>query len=333
MTAQETEIDSRLAVDVGGGLRLKNPVMPASGCFGPEMGSLFDLGLLGALVPKTIFYAERAGNPAPRTAETPAGMLNSIGIPSRGVEHFLTDLLPQYTAHDAPVIVSIGGLRMDDYDRLAERLNGETGVAGLEVNISCPNLEAGGMEIGANPANVERVVRGVSDRFGGPVIAKLTPNVTSITEIALAAEQGGATAISAINTLSGMVIDVDNRRTVTGTMTGGVSGPGIRPIAVRMVWQVANAVGIPVIGVGGITSARDALEFILAGATAVGIGTANFTRPVTMLDIIEGLTTYIETHSIANIADIRGHLEEGMRVAIETPPTATPLAHARAAAE
>ena len=326
MAVQDAELDNRLAVDLGAGLTLKNPVMPASGCFGWEMGTLFDLGQLGALVPKTIFYGARAGNPAPRTAESPAGMLNSIGIPSRGVEHFLKESLPEYTKYDSPVIVSIGGLAVDEYDRLAERLNGEPGVAGLEVNISCPNLEAGGMEIGASPVNVERVLRGVSDRFDGPVIAKLTPNVTSIADIARASEQGGATAISAINTLSGMVIDVDNRRTVTGTMTGGVSGPAIRPIAVRMVWQVCSAVSIPVIGAGGITSARDALEFILAGATAVAIGTANFTRPTTMLDVINGLRQYIDTHNLTGISDIRGHLEEGMRVAIEPPPPATPVA-------
>lgn len=326
MVVQDTETDTRLGVDLGAGLTLKNPVMPASGCFGPEMGALFDLGQLGALVPKTIFYGERAGNPAPRTAESPAGMLNSIGIPSRGVEHFLTELLPEYAKYSSPVIVSIGGLGIEEYDRLAERLNGEPGVAGLEVNISCPNLEAGGMEIGASPTNVERVVRGVSDRFDGPVIAKLTPNITNIADIAQASEQGGATAISAINTLSGMVIDVDNQRTVTGTMTGGVSGPAIRPVAVRMVWQVCSAVSLPVIGIGGITSTRDALEFILAGATAVAVGTANFTRPTTMLDVIEGLKTYMETHHLNSISDIRGRLKEGMRVAIDPLRPATPVA-------
>ncbi len=325
MAGSGASADSRLTVDLGAGLVIKSPVMPASGCFGPEMGTLFDLDQLGALVPKTIFYGERAGNPAPRTAETPAGMLNSIGIPSRGVEHFLTEILPQYTQYNSPVIVSIGGLAVREYDQLAERLNGEPGVAGLEVNISCPNLEAGGMEIGADPANVERVLRGVSDRFRGPVIAKLTPNITSISQIARAAEAGGATAISAINTLSGMVIDVDNRRTVTGTMTGGVSGPAIRSIAVRMVWQICAAVSVPVIGIGGIASPRDALEFILAGATAVAVGTANFTRPTTMLDVIDGLRHYVDSNHLSNISEVRGALEQGMRVAIEPLRPATPV--------
>ena len=308
--------DSRLAVDIGG-LALQNPVMPGSGCFGPEMGAIFDLGRLGALVPKTIFYHPRSGNPAPRTAETPAGMLNSIGIPSRGVEHFLASILPGYLKYGVPTIVSIGGLGVSDYWDLAERLNGVPGVAGIEVNISCPNLEAGGLEIGADPPTVELVIRGVTDRFHGPVIAKLTPNVTSIAEIARASEAGGATAVSAINTLSGMVIDVDSRRAATGTMTGGVSGPAIRPIAVRMVWQVSQAVGIPVIGMGGITSARDALEFFLAGATAVAVGTANFTRPTTMLEVIDGLHEYIDEHGLGSILDLRGQLETGAVVAIE----------------
>ena len=312
-----TATDDRLKVDLGAGLVLRNPVLPASGCFGPEIGHFFDLAVLGALVPKTIFYGERAGNPAPRTAESPAGMLNSIGIPSRGVEHFLTDLLPQYGVYDAPIIVSIGGLAPGEYDALAERLNGELGVAGLEVNISCPNLEAGGLEIGSDPHMVERVIRGVSDRFHGPVIAKLTPNVTSIGDIARASEAGGATAISAINTFSGMVIDVEARRTATGTMTGGVSGPAIRPMAVRMVWQACRAVSLPVIGIGGISSTRDAIEFILAGATAIGIGTANFTRPMTMHDIITGLGQYVDDNDLNSILDIRGQLQEGALNAIE----------------
>ena len=316
-SATTTAADERLQVDLGAGLVLRNPVLPASGCFGPEIGHFFDLAVLGALVPKTIFYGARAGNPAPRTAESPAGMLNSIGIPSRGVEHFLTDILPQYALYDAPIIVSIGGLAASEYDALAERLDGELGVAGLEVNISCPNLEAGGLEIGADPHMVERVIRGVSDRFNGPIIAKLTPNVTSIGDIARASEAGGATAISAINTFSGMVIDVEARRTATGTMTGGVSGPAIRPMAVRMVWQACRAVSLPVIGIGGIASTRDAIEFFLAGATAVGVGTANFTSPMTMHDIIEGLRQYVEDNGLSSIQDIRGQLQEGAVNAIE----------------
>ncbi|MDA1096384.1 MAG: nitronate monooxygenase, partial [Chloroflexi bacterium] len=217
----------------------------------------------------------------------------------------------------APTIVSIGGLKVSEYFELSERLNGVLGVAGLEINISCPNLEAGGLEIGADPKTVESVVRGVVDRFEGPVIVKLTPNVTSITEIARAAEAGGATALSAINTFSGMVVDVESRRTVTGTMTGGVSGPAIRPMAVRMVWQVSNAVAIPIIGMGGITSALDALSFILAGASGVAVGTANFTHPTTMIEIIVGLGRFLDEHRVEQITDLIGQLEPGAMVVSE----------------
>ncbi|MBI4236317.1 MAG: dihydroorotate dehydrogenase [Chloroflexi bacterium] len=308
--------DPRLAVNIGG-LALKSPVMPASGCFGLEMAALIDLNALGALVPKTIFYHSRSGNPAPRLAETPSGMLNSIGIPSLGVEHFVTDLLPRYRQYRPPIIVSIGGLAVHEYWDLAERLDGVPGVAGLEINISCPNLEAGGLEIGADPHTVEAVVRGVADRFHGPLIAKLTPNVTSIAEIARAAEVGGATALSAINTFSGMVIDVESRRTATGTMTGGLSGPAIRPLAVRMVWQVARAVRIPVIGMGGITNTRDALEFFLAGATAIAVGTANFTRPTTMIEIIRGLSQHLDDQRFDSVTALIGRLEVGALVVTE----------------
>ena len=309
--------EDALAVDIGGGLGLQNPVMPASGCFGPELARIIDLNLLGALVPKTIFFNPRAGNPAPRIAESPAGMLNSIGIPSKGVEHFLDSIFPAYKGYDPPTIVSIGGLAIHEYFELAARLNGVPGVAALEINISCPNLEAGGLEIGADPRNVEDVVRGVTDRFHGPVIAKLTPNVTSIAEIARASEAGGATAVSAINTFSGMVVDVEARRPISGTNTGGISGPAVRPMAVRMVWQVANAVRIPVIGMGGITNADDALQFILAGATAIAVGTANFTHPATMVEVVDGLRSYLDERSIGSIAELTGAMEAGEIVVTE----------------
>ncbi|HZU06934.1 MAG TPA: dihydroorotate dehydrogenase [Chloroflexota bacterium] len=298
--------DPRLAVDLGGGLRLRNPVMPASGCFGPEMGALVDLNVLGALVTKTIFYHPRAGNPSPRLAETPAGMLNSVGIPSRGVEDFLARILPAYLRYQPPTIVSIGGLSIREYWDLAARLDGVPGVAALEVNISCPNLEAGGLEIGANPEHVAAVIHGVVRRFRGPVIAKLTPNVTRISDIALAAEEAGATAISAINTFVGMAIDVRQRRTVTGTATAGLSGPAIKPLALRMVWETARAVRVPVIGMGGISNAQDALEFILAGATAVAIGTANFARPTAMHDTIAGLSRFLDEEGIGDIRELVG---------------------------
>jgi dihydroorotate dehydrogenase (NAD+) catalytic subunit len=311
-------MDNPLAVDIGGGLHLQNPVLPASGCFGPELAGIIDLNALGALVPKTIFFNPRAGNPAPRIAESPAGMLNSIGIPGKGIEHFISSILPGYTAlKEVPTIVSIGGLAVHEYFELADRLNGVDGVAGLEINISCPNLEAGGLEIGADTRTVEQVVRGVTDRFTGPVIAKLTPNVTSIAEIARASESGGATAVSAINTFSGMVVDVQARRPVSGTTTGGISGPAIRPMAVRMVWQVSNAVTIPVIGIGGINNAHDALEFILAGATAVAIGTANFTHPTTMIEVTHDLLAYLDENGIKHISDLTGSLEATALVVTE----------------
>ncbi len=298
----------RLAVDLGAGLRLQNPVLPASGCFGVEMATLVDLNALGALVPKTIFYGARAGNPSPRLAETPAGMLNSVGIPSRGIDHFLQHILPAYRRFRPPTIVSIGGLSIREYWDLAARLNGVPGVAGLELNVSCPNLEAGGLEIGASPENVAAVVYGVVQRFDGPVIAKLTPNVTRINDIALAAEEAGATAISAINTFVAMAIDVRARRPLTGTPTAGISGPAIKPMALRMVWETARTVRVPVIGMGGISNAQDALEFILAGATAVAIGTANFTRPTAMYDTIAGLRRYLAEEGVADVRELVGAL-------------------------
>ncbi len=300
--------DPRLAVDLGAGLRLQSPVLPASGCFGVEMATLVDLNALGALVPKTIFYGARAGNPSPRLAETPAGMLNSVGIPSRGIDHFLQHILPAYRRFRPPTIVSIGGLSIREYWDLAARLNGVPGVAGLELNVSCPNLEAGGLEIGASPENVAAVVYGVVQRFDGPVIAKLTPNVTRINDIALAAEEAGATAISAINTFVAMAIDVRARRPLTGTPTAGISGPAIKPMALRMVWETARTVRVPVIGMGGISNAQDALEFILAGATAVAIGTANFTRPTAMHDTIAGLRRYLAEEGVADVRELVGAL-------------------------
>lgn len=297
----------RLGVRVGG-LELANPVMPASGCFGPELGALIDLDRLGALVTKTVFFGPRSGNPAHRLAETHGGMLNSVGIPSRGVDSFVERILPAYARWRPPTIVSIGGLAVDEYFMLAERLGDLPGVAALEVNVSCPNLEAGGIEMGANPREVERVVRGVVDRARVPVFAKLTPNVTSIVELATASEQGGAAAITAINTFVGLAIELDERRPVLGTALGGLSGPAIKPLALRMVWAVARSVSIPVIGVGGISSARDALEFLVVGARAVQVGTATFTRPNAMLTILDGMEAYLREHRIADVNELIGTL-------------------------
>jgi dihydroorotate dehydrogenase (NAD+) catalytic subunit len=299
----------RSAVRIGS-LELANPVMPASGCFGPELGQLIDLNQLGALVTKTIFFGPRSGNPAHRLAETYGGMLNSVGIPSPGVEVFLTDILPRYTAWQPPTIVSIGGLTVGEYFQVADRLAGVPEIDALEVNISCPNLEAGGLEIGAVPATVEEVLRGVVDRSTVPVIAKLTPNVTSIADIARAAEAGGATAISAINAVMGMEIDLRTRRAEIGATTAGWSGPAIKPLALRMVWQAANAVSLPVIGIGGIATAEHALEFILAGASAVQIGSASFTHPDTLVRVASDIDKWLEEHEV-DLVDLVGTLQVG----------------------
>jgi dihydroorotate dehydrogenase (NAD+) catalytic subunit len=235
-------------------------------------------------------------------------MLNSVGIPSRGVEYFVERSLPEYARWRPPTIVSIGGLSVDEYFMLAERLNGVPGVAALEVNVSCPNLEAGGIEMGANPREVERVVRGVVDRSRVPVLAKLTPNVTSIVDLAMASEQGGAAAITAINTFVGLAIELDERRPILGTALGGLSGPAIKPMALRMVWAVARSVEIPVIGVGGISTARDALEFLVVGARAIQVGTATFTRPNAMLNILDGMTEYLRARGIGDVNALVGTL-------------------------
>lgn len=296
-----------------GPLRLSNPVMPASGCFGPELGTLIDLNRLGALVTKTVFARPRSGNPAHRLHETEAGMLNSVGIPSRGLEFFINETLPEYRRFEPPTIVSIGGLSVADFWDIAERLRDIPGIAALEVNISCPNLEAGGLEIGGNPKTVEAVIRGVVDRSNVPTIAKLTPNVTSIAEIARAAEAGGAAALSAINTLVGLAVDLSRSCLSLGSGVGGLSGPAIKPIALRMVWEVCNAVDIPVIAVGGIASAADALEFLAVGAKAVQVGTATFTRPDAMIRIIDGIETYLVGHGNGSIQEFIGSVRTDPR--------------------
>lgn len=301
----------RLAVTIAPGLELANPVMPASGCFGPELGAIVDLDHLGALVTKTIFLNPRSGNPAHRVTETHGGMLNSVGIPSRGVGAFVDELLPRYAAYRPPTIVSIGGLSIEEYFDVADRLADVPHVAALELNISCPNLEAGGLEIGANPHHVERVVRGVVDRVQVPVISKLTPNVTSITDIARASEAGGAAAVTAINAIVGMAVDLRGRRTQLGNNTGGLTGPATKALALRMVWQVARAISLPVIGVGGICTAEDALEFLVVGATAVQVGTATFTRPDTMLRIISGLRAWLAREGVADVRELIGSLQTG----------------------
>ncbi|MEU4643270.1 dihydroorotate dehydrogenase [Micromonospora sp. NPDC023814] len=301
---QRTSID--LSVTLGD-IRLSNPVMPASGCFGPELGTLVPLDELGALVTKTVFAAVRSGNPAHRITETPDGMLNSVGIPSPGIDEFRSRVLPRYLATNVPTIISVGGLTVAEYWTATEQLAGH-GAAALEVNVSCPNLEHGGLAIGTDAATVERVVSGVVARSHVPVFVKLTPNVTSIVDIARAAERAGATAITVANTFPAMSVDAARRTAVLGNGVGGLSGPAVKPIALRLVWQAARAVGIPVIGCGGISSARDVLEFLLAGASAVQVGTANFARPYAMAEIVRELGPLLAASGTMSVSEVVGSL-------------------------
>ena len=289
-------------------LRLRNPVMVASGCFGYglEYARYIDIQRLGAIVCKGTTLRPRAGNPTPRLAETPAGMLNSIGLQNPGVEAVIAEYAPVWTAWEVPVIVNIAGDTVEEYAELARQLDEVPGVAGLEVNISCPNVEAGGMVFGVDPTAAAAVTRAVRQATTLPLIVKLTPNTTNVVGIAQAAVEAGADAISLINTLRGMVMDVEARRPVLARGVGGLSGPAIRPVALAMVYEVAGAVDVPVIGLGGITTANDALEFLLAGATAVQIGTACFVDPQAPLRVLEGIADWLERSGVCRIGEIVG---------------------------
>ncbi len=297
----------KMQVDIAG-ISLENPVMSASGTFGYgiEFASLVDLNRLGAIVVKGLSLTPAAGNPPPRIVETPCGMLNAIGLENIGIDAFLDSRLPVLADVDTPLFVNIYGKTMAAYAELAERLDDVAAVAGIEVNISCPNVDAGGMAFGIDPLSAGQVVQGVRHCTGKPVIVKLSPNVTDITVMARAVVDAGADAVSLINTLTGMCIDIDTRRPILANITGGLSGPAIRPVALRMVWQVAEAVDVPVIGIGGIMTAEDALAFIIAGATAVQIGTANFVDPTTSMAVVEGIETYLDKHAIDDINDLIG---------------------------
>lgn len=302
------EID--LKVKIANGLELKNPVMTASGTFGygPEYADFMDLSRLGGIIVKGTTLAPRQGNPYPRMAETPSGMLNAVGLQNPGIDAFVSKIYPNIKDIDTAIIVNVSGACPEDYAEVCRRLSPLNKVAAVEVNISCPNVKQGGMAFGTTCAGAEIITRAVRDAYTGPVIVKLSPNVTDVTEIARAVEGAGADAVSLTNTFLGMAVDVERRRPVLSTVTGGLSGPCIRPIAVRMVWQVAKAVNIPVIGLGGIMNARDALEFIMAGATAVQIGTANFVDPCTPVNVVEGLRAYCERHGVNDIHELIGIL-------------------------
>ncbi len=292
-------------------LKLKNPVLTASGTFGYgiEFESLIDLNRLGGIIVKGLSLHPEPGNPPPRIVETPCGMLNAIGLENIGIDAFIQKKLPLLERYDTPVIANIYGKCVDDYAGLAARIDEETGIAGIEVNISCPNVKAGGVAFGIDPSAAATVIRAVRDRTTLPLIAKLSPNVTRITDIARSVEDAGADAVSLINTITGMAIDIESRRPKLGNITGGLSGPAIKPVALRMVWEVARTVKIPVIGIGGIMSASDALEFLIAGASAVEIGTANFVDPGSTIEIIDGIAAYLAKKNIADLRQIIGSLE------------------------
>lgn len=297
-----------LSVDLGNGLCLKNPVMTASGTFGygEEYADFIDLNRLGAFIVKGTTLNPRQGNDYPRMAETPSGMLNAVGLQNKGVDYFVQHIYPRLTKYDSEIIVNISGASIEDYCEVASRLNDLDRIRAIEVNISCPNVKAGGMAFGTTPEGASAVTKTVRASFKKHVMVKLSPNVTDIASIAKAAECEGADSVSLINTLMGMAIDVERRRPVLSTITGGLSGPAVRPVAVRMVWQVAKAVKIPVIGLGGITNGRDAMEFIMAGASAVQIGTANFIDPQATVKAIDYIADYCKRHNFNDIHELMG---------------------------
>jgi len=295
-----------LSVDIAG-VKLKNPVMTASGTFGSgiEYSNFVDLSKLGAVVTKGVANVPWEGNPTPRVAEVYGGMLNAIGLQNPGIDTFIKRDLPFLEEFGATVMVNVCGHSIDEYVEVVERLANEN-VDLLEINISCPNVKEGGIAFGQKPENAYEVTKAVKEVAKQPVIMKLSPNVTDITEMALAVEEGGADGVSLINTLTGMKIDIERQTFVLANKTGGMSGPAVKPIAVRMVNQVANAVKIPIIGMGGISNYEDAIEFILAGATAVSVGTANFINPYSTIEIIEGIEKYMERHNCSDIKELIG---------------------------
>lgn len=299
-----------LSVEIGK-LKLKNPIMTASGTFGygEEFADFIDLNRLGGIIVKGTTLHHREGNPYPRMAETPSGMLNAVGLQNKGVDYFIEHIYPRIKDLDTRVIVNVSGSCIDDYVAVCEKLSPLDKVAAVEINISCPNVKQGGMGFGTTCSGAENVTSAVRKAYDGTMIVKLTPNVTDITEIARAVEAAGADAVSLTNTFLGMAIDVEKRKPMLSTITGGLSGPCIRPIAVRMVWQVANAVKVPVVGLGGIASGRDAIEFLLAGATAVQIGTANFVDPQVTVKAIDYIEDYLKRHQIANVRELIGGME------------------------
>jgi dihydroorotate dehydrogenase (NAD+) catalytic subunit len=299
-----------------GALHLKNPIVAASGCFGygVEYQHTVDLSSLGGVAVKGLFLAEREGHPAPRIVETPAGMLNAIGLQGIGVRRFVHEKLPELRARRATVIVNVCGTTLDEYVEVSRILSDAEGVDAIELNISCPNIKEGGIQFGCSLTGTFDVVSAVRKVTRLPLIPKLTPNVTDVSSFAHAAEDAGADAVSLVNTFLAMVLDVETRRPKISNVVGGLSGPAIRPIAVRMVYECRQAVRIPIIGMGGIADARDALEFMIAGASAVQVGTANFVDPLIWPKLLDGMRAYMQRHQIARISDLVGTVDTGAAV-------------------
>lgn len=294
-----------------GGLTLRNPVLTASGTFGygKEYTDFVDLAQLGGIIVKGTTLHPREGNPYPRMAETPSGMLNAVGLQNKGVDYFVNDIYPQISGFPTQVLVNVSGSTVEDYVECAARIQELEAIPAIELNVSCPNVKQGGMAFGVSTEGISTVVSAVRKVYHKHLMVKLSPNVTSIADIAKAAEQAGADSVSLINTLLGMAIDAEKRRPKLSTVTGGLSGACVKPIALRMVWQVAKAVQIPVIGLGGISSAQDAVEFLLAGASAIEIGTANFIDPQISVKVAEGIADYCERHGFASVSQLTGALE------------------------
>lgn len=293
-----------------GNLALKNPVLTASGTFGygEEFSDFIDLNRLGGFIVKGTTINHREGNPYPRMVETPSGMLNAVGLQNKGVDYFIDQIYPRIKDVDSQIVVNVSGASIDDYVAVCEKLAPLDKINAIEVNISCPNVKQGGMAFGTTAAGAAQVTKAVRAAFPKTLIVKLSPNVTDITEIARAVEAEGADSVSLINTLLGMAIDVERRKPYLSTITGGLSGAAVRPVAVRMVWQVAKAVNIPIIGLGGIMNGRDAIEFMLAGATAIEVGTANFIDPTVTIKIIDFMNEYCNRHGIKDINEIIGQI-------------------------
>ena len=298
-------------VHIGRGLTIKNPVMTASGTFGygTEYADFIDLNRLGGILVKGTTLHPRQGNPYPRMAETPSGMLNAVGLQNKGVDYFCEHIYPKIRGYETAMIVNVSGSQVEDYIETAEKINALEDIPAIELNISCPNVKEGGMAFGVTCAGAASVVRAVRAVYDKTLIVKLSPNVTDITEIARAVEAEGADSISMINTLLGMAINAEKRRPVLSTITGGLSGPAVKPIALRMVWQTSQAVKVPIIGMGGIASATDAIEFLLAGASAVEVGTYNFVDPAVTTQIVDGIEDYMLRHGITDIQDLIGALD------------------------